>query len=92
MYARRALGWHTLDDGLAGGEQVAKLFFGALASAGENQHLEIEEFARREIVAGLNHVVHYQQLAAWIHGFSADFPELDAQLIRRVMNDVRMCV
>src|SRR5260370_11633582 len=35
-----------------GREQLAKLFFGALASAREDQHLEVQEFARSEIVAG----------------------------------------
>jgi len=32
-------------------QQVTKLFFGALAAAGENQHLKIEKLAGR-IVAG----------------------------------------
>src|SRR5690242_10414817 len=37
-----------------GGKQGAELFFGALAAAGENQHLKIEEFGGREIVAGVD--------------------------------------
>ena len=50
-------------------KQLAKLFFGALASAGENQHLQVEELARRELVARLNHAVNHQEFAARIHAF-----------------------
>ena len=55
----------------AAANKISKLFFGAFASAGKNQHLQIEEFARREIVAGMNHVVNHEKFAACIHAFSA---------------------
>src|SRR5437879_7951654 len=45
-------------------EQLAKLLFCALAAARKNQHLKVQEFARGEIVAGLDYVVHHEQFAA----------------------------
>ncbi len=50
--------------------------------------MKVHEFARSEIVARLNHVVHHQQLAAGIHSLSAGFQNLDAPIIRPVVNDV----
>ena len=43
-----------------------------------NQHLEIEELAGREIIAGLNDAVDDEKSAERIHAFSAAFEELDA--------------
>src|ERR1051325_5974612 len=94
-------GRDTLDDGLGNNsgdntaqsparssEQLLELFFGALTPARKDQHLQIHEFARREIVPRLNHVVHYQQSAARIHALSAGFQYLDAYIIRPVVNDM----
>jgi hypothetical protein len=96
-----ALRWNSLDNRIGGGssddpaqlpargrKQIAKLFFGALASAGENQHLQIEELARGEVVARLNDAVNDEELAARIHAFPAGFEYLDAAIVRPVMNDV----
>ncbi len=69
-------------------EKVAELFFAAFAATGENQHLEVEEFAGSEIVAGLNYSVDYEKFAAWMHAFAAGFEELDAQIVGPVVNDV----
>lgn len=52
-------------------KQVTKLFFGALASPGENKHLQIEELARGEVVARLNYIVNHKESAARIHAFLA---------------------
>ncbi len=69
-------------------KQVTKLFFGALAAAGENQHLKIEKLARGEIVAWLNYTVDHEKFTARIHAFSAGFEQLDAPFIRPVVDDV----
>jgi hypothetical protein len=92
---------NSLNDGVCGGsrddptqlpacgrKQFAKLLCCALAASRKNQHLQIEEFARREVVTGLNDVVNDDKLTARIDAFSAGRKYLDAEIIRPVVNDV----
>ena len=64
------------------------MFFGSLASAGENQHLQIEELARGEVVARLNDVVNHEEFSAGIHAFPAGLQYLDAFIVGPIVNDV----
>lgn len=61
-----------------GGEEIAELLFGALVAAGEDKHLEIEEFAGIEVISGLNYLIDHQQLAAGIHTGAAAAQDLEA--------------
>src|ERR1700730_17613104 len=54
-------------------QQFAEFWFSAFASAGENQHLQIQEFSGREVVARLNHAIYHQQLSAGICALAAGF-------------------
>jgi hypothetical protein len=98
---RCALGRNALHDGIGGGgledaselpaggcKQGAELFFCTFASAGEDQHLEIQEFAGGEVVAGVNYVVNDEEFAAGIDTFPAGFEDLDATVVGPVVNDV----
>ena len=40
---------------------------------GENQHLQIQKFSGREVVARLNHAIYHQQLSAGIYALAAGF-------------------
>src|ERR1700681_1322305 len=54
-------------------QQFAEFWFSAFASAGEKQHLQIQEFSGREVVARLNHAIYHQQLSAGIYALAAGF-------------------
>ena len=54
-------------------QQFAEFWFRAFSSAGENQHLQIQKFCRREVVARLNHAIYHQQLSAGIYALAASF-------------------
>src|ERR1700693_5834440 len=54
-------------------QQFAEFWFSPFASAGENQHLQIQEFSGREVVARLNHAIYHQQLSAGIYALAAGF-------------------
>ena len=69
-------------------EQLTELLLGALAPAGENEHLQIEELSRRKIAAGLNHAVNHQELAAGIYSAAAGFEQLQTLVVRPIVDDV----
>src|SRR5947199_9117057 len=54
---------HTSQPESATLEQLSKLGFGALASAGQNKHFEIENSSEAGLVRGANHSVNHQHLA-----------------------------
>src|SRR5271165_3245534 len=96
-----ASGWNALDDGIGGGggddaseapagggEQVAKFRCGAFAAAGEDEHLQVEELAGREVVAGVNNAVDDEEFAAGIDALAAGFEDLDAEVVGPI---VMMC-
>ena len=58
------------------------------APAREDQHLQIQKLRRREVVARLNHAIHHQQPSPRIHALAAGLQNLDAGIIRPIVENV----
>src|ERR1700722_3653613 len=69
-------------------KQLAEFCLCPFAPARKDKHLQIQKLGRRELVPGLNDAVHDQHLPPEIHALAASCQDLDAGIVRPIMENV----